>query len=354
MAERITIVGAGVIGAAIAFYLSRAGASVTVIDAAMPASGASGRSFGWINASFFISPDHYRLRLTAIAAHHQLAVDLGPTGSQWPGAISWEQKGDELEATACQLEEMGYPLRRLTGAEVARLEPALSNPPQEALLFPNEGAVDLADLTVRLLEGASRHGAQLCLGVPVTGLRPGGEVLTAQGTIKADRVILAAGTACTGLLAGLGISLPMLPRPALILRTRPVAPVMRHILVTPDHEIRQDRAGRIILPTSANHQQDDSTEITELPPLVADAALARLTALFPGYDIAWEQVTLAQRPVPGDGLPAVGETGVEGLYLAVMHSGATLAALIGQLVAAEVLGGSPSPILEPYRPARFA
>jgi D-hydroxyproline dehydrogenase subunit beta len=354
MVKTVTVVGAGVIGAAISFYLARAGARVTVIDAATPASGASGRSFGWINASFFASQDHFRLRMAAMAAHHALTTDLGPTGALWPGAVSWEQSGDALEATATTLTQMDYPLRRISRTEFGRLEPAIAAPPSEALYFPTEGIVDLAGLTRRLLAGAARHGARLCCGVPVTEIRAKGSVATDQGAIEADQVVLAGGTGSAALMARLGLRLPMLTRPALMLRSRPVAPLIRHILVTPDHELRQDPSGRLVAPTSAGHQQDDRDKVSELPMTIADRALANLQALLPQTDLAWEEVTLAFRPVPGDGLPAVGETGVEGLYLAVMHSGATLAPLIGQLVAAEVMGGTASPLLAPYRPARFA
>lgn len=65
-----------------------------------------------------------------------------------------------------------------------------------------------------------------------------------------------------------------------------------------------------------------------------------------------QEALRAFRPVPADGLPVMGEA-ADGLYLAVMHSGATLAALAGELAAREILGGSAEPLLAPYRPGRF-
>ena len=67
----------------------------------------------------------------------------------------------------------------------------------------------------------------------------------------------------------------------------------------------------------------------------------------------WSMVALASRPVPADGLPCVGAVGPEGLYLAVMHSGATLAAGIAEALAAEILEGKAAELLDPFRPARF-
>lgn len=355
---RILVIGAGVTGAAIAYRLATAGAEVTVIDAGAPASGASGRSFGWINASFSLDDHHFRLRVEAMAAHHRLAADLGDTATDWPGAISWDGTAAEQEETFARLSAAGYPVRRLTAAELRALEPALAAPPEGALHFPAEGATDLARLTRLLLDGAAQHGARLVLGLPVEGIFTGGGrasgVRTAEGVIAADRVVLATGTGTPALLAPLGIAVPMLHRPAVVMRTGPLPPILRHIIVTPRLEFRQEADGRILAPTSPNHQADDATALGAPPEALADDAARRLAALLPGHAPVWREVTQAFRPVPGDGLPVVGDTVVPGLYLAVMHSGATLAALMGELAAQEIILGTEAAALAPYRPARFA
>ena len=53
----------------------------------------------------------------------------------------------------------------------------------------------------------------------------------------------------------------------------------------------------------------------------------------------WEAVMLAARPVPQDGLPVIGASWPEGVYVAVMHSGVTLAALVGEAVTQELARG---------------
>jgi D-hydroxyproline dehydrogenase subunit beta len=58
--------------------------------------------------------------------------------------------------------------------------------------------------------------------------------------------------------------------------------------------------------------------------------------------------------VPGDGLPVVGQGPLPGLWIAVMHSGATLAPIVAELLADEMTGGPDSPLLAEFRPARFA
>ncbi len=65
-------------------------------------------------------------------------------------------------------------------------------------------------------------------------------------------------------------------------------------------------------------------------------------------------VRLAARPMPADGLPIVGPVpGVDGVHVAVTHSGVTLAPVVGRLVAGEVVTGARADELGGVRPDRF-
>ena len=361
--QNVTVVGAGVIGAAIAFQLARSGASVTVIDAAGPAAQASGASFGWINASFYMDEDHFALRSAGIEAHHRLAALLNTGKARFKGCLCWEFDGPEMDAQANTLRTLGYPVEDVDAGRFAELEPNIARPPARCLRFPGEGAVDAAELSRDLLQAATALGARVITGVAVDGLATrAGRVCgvdTALGMVPADQVVIAAGTGSAALLAPFDVSLPMLRRPGLILQTRPLPPLLNHILVAPGQELRQKRDGRILAPTAASHQGDNSTDISERPDVLADLALKRVQDLIPGVAVEWETVTLAMRPVPEDGLPVIGRCGPDGAYVATMHSGVTLAALAGELVAAEMLENNPSgnaqtALLAPYRPQRFA
>ena len=64
---------------------------------------------------------------------------------------------------------------------------------------------------------------------------------------------------------------------------------------------------------------------------------------------------IANRPMTADGLPAIGRSeGIAGLYIAVMHSGVTLAPLIGRLVSNVIVEGHRSGMREPYTVRRFS
>jgi glycine/D-amino acid oxidase-like deaminating enzyme len=337
---KVLIIGSGIIGAALARHLGSAGADVTVMEAG---AGATAASFGWINASFYLDQDHFRLRAAGIEAWRRLGVPL-----IWSGALCWEEAGDAFEAQHAALAALGYDVSVIERAGFETLEPHVP-PPARALRFGAEGVAEPSATAQNLLEGARR-----IIGVPVLGISMVGDqvtgVETAQGHIPADRVIIAAGNGSPALLKPFGVSLPML-------RTRPVPPCLAHILVTPGGEVRQDKAGRIWSPTAAQHQSDDSDRIEKRPDLLADAALARVQALLPDTELAWDQVVLAQRPVPADGLPVIGACGPAGLFAAVMHSGVTLAAITAEVLGRQVmdqpLSNAQADLVAPYGIDRF-
>ena len=66
-------------------------------------------------------------------------------------------------------------------------------------------------------------------------------------------------------------------------------------------------------------------------------------------------IKIGTRPVPIDGFPVVGEIeGYKGAFIAVMHSGVTLAPLVGELLASEMLQATKSSLLNSFRPIRFS
>ncbi|WP_168733015.1 NAD(P)/FAD-dependent oxidoreductase [Aliigemmobacter aestuarii] len=352
-APHVAIVGAGVIGAAVAFRLARAGARVTVVDAGLPAAQASGRSFGWINASFFLNAAHFALRSEAMAAHHRLDADLPHGTTTWPGCLWWEETGEAFDRTEARLRGLGYPVAVLDRQALAARLPHMAAIPDRALHFPTEGVTDTARLTRRLLAAS---GAEVWTGCPVTGVETASGracgLRLASGRIGADHVVLAAGTGTPDLLAPLGIALALPDRPGVLVATRPLARVLDPVIVTPDQEIRQDAAGRLIAPAAASHQSDRADRLAAPPGVLADATIERLRAMFPGQAIALESATVGWRPVPADGLPVIGAAPLPGLWLAVMHSGATLCALAGEIMAAMILKGETHPLAAPFAATR--
>lgn len=346
------IIGAGITGAALAWQLSLRGEKATIVSTHAEGGLASAASFGWLNASYFLNHPHYHLRHEGMAAHRRLAKALPDVPTTWQGCLWYEATGDAQEETASDLKALGYKVERLNRAQVAERLPALGPVPESALFFPEEGVADPAILA-RALIAAS--GAQVIRATvqSVTGAqgRVTG-VITDTGPMQADRVILATGTGTPALLEPFGFSLPMLQRPGLMVATNPLPPICPVILATPDQEVRQDAKGHLIAPASAGHQGDHAETLGSFP-VVVNATLTRLRTLFPGQDIHFAHQAMALRPVPGDGLPVVGQGPVAGLWIAVMHSGATLAPVVAECLAEEITGGTESKLLATFRPARF-
>jgi glycine/D-amino acid oxidase-like deaminating enzyme len=347
------IIGAGITGAAIAFQLSRRGDTVIIVSTHAEGGLASAASFGWLNASYFLNHPHYHLRHEGLAAHRRLTEALHVLPTTWQGCLWYESTGSAQDETAADLAALGYRVERLTRAQVAERLPALGPVPDSALFFPEEGVADPAILARALIQasGAQVIRASVQSLTVVAGRVTG--VVTDIGPLTADRVILATGTGTPTLLDPLGYTLAMLKRPGLTLTTNALPPVCPVVLATPDQEVRQDANGHLHAPASAGHQGDNAESLGSFP-VVINAILQRLRVLFPGQDIHFARQAMAMRPVPGDGLPVVGQGPFTGLWIAVMHSAATLAPVVAELLAAEMSGDPPSALLTDFRPARFA
>jgi glycine/D-amino acid oxidase-like deaminating enzyme len=353
--QDVLVIGAGVVGSAVAWRLAAGGAGVTLVDPLPPGSLASARSFGWINASFTENPDYFAFRREAIAAHHRMEAELGPV-ARWGGSLWWEEEGVAFDRQFQALAGAGYDVTQIDAAAFARLAPHVADPPARCLFVAGEGAVEGAALAARLAAAAAGAGARVIAGAAVDRLVvAGGRVTgveTSFGRLAAGHVVLAAGVATQALAATAGARVPVEARPGLILQTRPVAPVIDHLILAPGIHFRQTPEGALVAGEVFSGDGPDPARLTRDPQGVADEVLARLSARLPGVDLQLAALGLGLRPVPPDGLPAIGEV-MPGLTVAVMHSGVTLAPLVGELVAAE-LSGRLQPMLAPYRPGRFS
>lgn len=356
MRKSIVIVGSGIVGASIAYHLSLRRADVTVVDAGDLGGVATSASWAWINATAGNPEPYAQLRMHAMRLWHDLGIAVPALDVRWTGGLMWDLSADDLAAYEAEHSGWGYPVRLVDRAEAARLEPGLAEPPALAAHVEVEGSVEPRQAARTLLTEAVARGAsvlprvqadRLSLAVGrgrVTGLE------TSAGRIPADEIVVACGTGTPQLLATAGIALPIEAPPGLLVVTRPVRRLLNGLVMAPQLHMRQRRDGSLI--AGADFGGTDPGEDANA---AARACLATMrTMLRSGAELEFDHFTLGKRPTPLDGFPAVGRPpGIAGLYVAVMHSGVTLAPAIGQFAADELLDGLRDPILAPYGLARF-
>ena len=376
-AERILIVGGGILGASIAYQLARRGAEVSLFEKSGPAAGASGKSFAWINANFTKQPREYHvLSRLGVEAFHNLHHEIGAElPVRWGGTLEWyanEQRAEELDRLSRQQQAWGYPIRRMDGAEFARREPrVVQGPARVTTVSDYEGAADSGEVTRVLLRRAQAAGTRVVHPCEVQGITLVGRdrvvLRTTQGEFQGERVVLASGVHTQQLAAMAGVKVPLKPSPGIVVRTTPQPQWVQGVLATEDTHFHQQADGRVIIgddygpPASRTEHQLLAQQPSDWP----DPALRlkhgqRLRAQAARYlpalaDAPIESVSLCWRPMPQDDYPIVGfASQAPQVYVAVMHSGVTLGPLIGELAALELLDGAQVDLLAPYRPARFS
>jgi glycine/D-amino acid oxidase-like deaminating enzyme len=342
----VGVVGAGILGAAAAWYLAQGGARVTVYEAAdQPGGLATAGSFAWINASWGNTPAYRALRMASMQDWRDLGAQVPGAAPHWCGGLLWDLPEPELRAFADEGAAQGYPLTPVDAKGARALEPALADPPPFALHAPLEGMVEPAAAARALIEAS---GARVVTGAVTLDQTGGRVVLHGEGgPLPHDAVVLAAGIATPGLLAGLGLDLPMSAPQGMLAWAAPTPRLLRGLVMTPDIHLRQTPGGQIVIGADFAGGGAAGPEAAE-----ALVALAR-RALIGAEALRLERLTLAARPTPGDGFPVVGPVGPAGLHVILTHSGVTLAARLGHATAAAVLRGQDEPLLAPYRPARF-
>jgi sarcosine oxidase subunit beta len=361
----VVVVGAGIVGASIAYHLATVGARVVVYDGGQIAgSGASATSAGQIR---MYHPD---------PADAELAVRSLPMFLQWTdmvgGDCGFQQSGfaflaagrPEIAATVARLAESGVDIQLLAPERFGAGHPALCLDGVTQVVYePASGYADPVRTVRTLLHAAERQGAKVRPEEPVLDLIPGTNAVTGVRTTRsrthAPAVVLA-----TGIRAG-----ELLPPGLLPLTGRPVGwCVAAAAAVGVDHlpMIIDDPLGTYLRPYGSDRllfravldggrgaiapaDAIDERIVAYSRRLVAGRVPALATAEVLTTRYAVEAYTPDSRPMigPAPELP--------GLYVAVGFSGGGFKAApaVGAAVAAEVLHGGAREELVRYRPARF-
>ena len=368
-AKRVVIVGAGIIGASLSYHLSRRnGIAVTLLERDTPGAGASGHSFAWANAFGKDPREYHTLNRRSLDMWYRLAHQLDANiGIHYGGEMRWEsnpQRATHLRQRVQQIQTWGYPCRLITPDEMLALEPHLQ--PSTVLA----ASLSEADIHIETdtfigvcLQRACGAGAVVHSETEVTGFVIHNGSITAVKTVNAefpcDVVVLAGGVQTTELASLAEAHIPQQRSPGVVIKTTPCAEILHNVAVIhapPTDENHQhlhlrqlaDGSLRIGQGTQEGINRDDSQRH-------ADALLARAKTYLPAIaDAKAISTPVGYRPMPLDGFPVIGFTkAVPNLYITLMHSGVTLAPLVGEMATLEIVDGVGADWFVPYRPERF-
>lgn len=388
----VVIVGGGIIGAACARTLTGAGATVTLIERAELAAGASGRNQGW-----FVLPEDPLLEPMARATLPEYLAVAGSASAPLPVWMDPEPVGHVLVAlddgamqTAAEdlasAAAHGVQVDVLDPAELREIEPAVTPDAVGGWLLHEGHRLDPASLTVALALLAKEAGADVRHHLNVRALaREGGAVrgvVTDEGRIDADEVIVAAGPWSTPLLDPIGVRIPVTGARGWLVRVAPKTELLHHLVEQAGWRDGPERKAAVARPT-AGATADSGLPQAEVGPvmhvhrdgsvLVGSSRQAWVTPEPEDPTVPQRQLRAAirlvpalaeasvvsswwgLRPVTPDERPIVGRVR-DGLVVATGHGsyGVILGAGTAGLVTSVVLGQRPPFDPTPFDPFRFA
>ncbi|MFI8961681.1 NAD(P)/FAD-dependent oxidoreductase [Streptomyces sp. NPDC053493] len=367
------IIGAGVVGAACAYYAARSGLSVAVVDRGPVAGGTTGAGEGNLLVSDKEAGPELDLALLSTRLWRELSGALPPD-------IEYEPKGglvvapDETTLKALRAFAEGQRAAGVQAVEIPpddlpALEPHLAPGTAGAFHYPQDAQVQPAKAAARLLAAA---GVTTYLGEEVTDVlrTPDGAVRglrTSRRELRTPVVVNAAGTWGGDVARLAGTHLPVLPRRGFVLVTEPLPRVVRHKVYAADY-IADVASGSAALQSSAVVEGTPAGPVLigatrervgfdrSLSPQALRRLAAQAAALFPVLaDVDVIRVYHGFRPYLPDHLPAIGaDSRVPGLYHACGHEGAGigLAPATGALIAAALTGTRPPLDGAAFRPDR--
>ncbi|WP_350350439.1 FAD-dependent oxidoreductase [Microbacterium sp. A8/3-1] len=373
----VVIVGAGVVGAATAYFAAAAGLSTIVVERGSIASGTSSRCEGNILVSDKEVGPELELSLYSQRVWRE---DLAEHAALW----EFESKGGLVVAGStasmsglvdlvAHQRELGIRAEIIDDyAGLRELEPYINPALAGGAFYPDDAQVQPLLATHHLLRLAREHGAQLHTGTTVHGIRTSGGravgVDTSLGHISAGAIVNCAGPWSGEIAALAGVHLPVLPRRGFVLVTEPVPVTVHHKVYAAEYVgdvassdaglqvspvVEGTPSGTILLGASRERVGFDSSFSAEAVARIAKSGLGLFPAL---RDVGVQRAYSGFRPYCPDHLPAIGEDGrLPGLWHAAGHEGAGVGLSVGtgKLLAQALRAETTDLDLAPFRPDRL-
>jgi glycine oxidase len=363
----IIVIGAGIVGCAVAHELARRGASVQLVDERPVAMGATQASAGVLAPYLEAREDSPFLDLAvrSLALYDQfIAQTMADSGAAVPyrctGTLDVAADDHDmrsLRAKAALLGRRGVAARLLDAAGARGEEPHLGDGIVGALLIDCHSYVGAADLTRALAAAARRRGAQLLEPTRVRRIvRDGGDLVveTGRGSLSATAVVVAAGS-WSGEIAIEGVTarVPVRPVRGQLLSLGWRGAALRRVTWSSRCYLVPWEDGTVLVGATVEEAGFDERATVAG---VRDLLEAACELLPHAWTAGFNGARVGLRPATTDGLPIIGASRVvPNLMYATGHyrNGVLLAPLTAQLVANAVLNGAVDPAMPALSPARF-
>ncbi|NNE17492.1 MAG: glycine oxidase ThiO [Myxococcales bacterium] len=366
MRPDVIVVGGGLMGCSVAYRLAKDGARVLVLERSVPGAEASSAAAGILGPSMESFEDALALQLgrRSRELHAELADELDElfgvdVGFRRSGVVKLafdEEELAALDAQASTLRLHGIRCSRWSLEELVEEEPAANQDAFGALCIPEDAQVEPKKLLSAVALGAEHDGVTFQIGSTVHSVNvEGGRVRGVQlgdQVIEADRLVVAAGS-WTTLIPGLPLdSETIFPVRGQMIATETRPPLFRRVVFGAGGYVVTRPDGRVLCGSTMEKvgfqrgitfggMADVIRKASRIAPSLRDASIHEHWSSF--------------RPGTPDGLPLVGETRIEGLFLASGHyrNGILLAPLTAELIAEAMAGKPGSRESDALSPKRF-
>ena len=379
-AADVVVIGAGVIGAACAYFAATAGLRVTVLERDAIASGTSSGGEGNILVSDKEAGPELDLALYSQSVWRGELAEHAPLWEfESKGGLVVAASVDSARSLALLAERQrasGIDVVDVAAADLAEYEPHLAADLTAAAYYPQDAQVQPMLVVAHLLRLAKLAGAHVQTGTRVTGFQRSGDAIigvhTTRGTYQAGDVINAAGTWAGEIATLAGVHVPVLPRRGFVLVTQPMLQRVRHKVYAAEYVdnvassdaglqtspvVESTQSGTVLIGSSRERVGFDRSFSLEAVSRIA----AQAVRLFPMLAAAQAMRSfLGFRPYCPDHLPVIGpDPRAPGLWHACGHEGAGigLTAGTGSLLVRALLGDGSAesvvPSIAAFAPERF-
>lgn len=380
----VVVIGAGIIGSSTAYFLSKSGKRVVLVEKGIPATGSSGACDGTLFIQSKPAGPKMKMAIRSVDLYSDLASELGyEFGFVQEGGMILIETEEEHKIISRIVEEQvlsGAPITVLCGEEARKKQPGLSDCVIGAAHCPKDAHINPMKATLGFVNAAKDMGCIFLKHTCVTGIEVRNKTIskvhTSRGTISTPCVVNAAGVWAPEISKMIALDTPIIPRKGEVVISEQIDSFLkgvfleaRYIAIKHDPSLarnsndfafqkgvglvlEQTYEGNILIGSSREFVGFDRRTNA----LVVEAIVKRALHFFPALkNVSMIRSFAGLRPYTPDGLPYVGKVDpVRGYFMAAGHEGdgIALAPETGRLLTESIVNGDDEPLLA-YSPNRL-